>query len=124
MTRRGSGVRVPYGPPAESPAEGGAACKENHPWSGGEVGEGDSVAEVVELADEVVASFVCVGAPGEPFSAEVPVVEVVGEEVPGDHQDRVADGDRGLAFADPPGEAPVLGDEVCRGCATPPPRIG
>ena len=42
-------------------------------------GEGDAVAEVLELSDEVVASFVEVGASGEPVAAEVGVVAVVGE---------------------------------------------
>ncbi len=72
-------------------------CKENHLDPSGDFGEGDSVAEVVELADEVVASFVGVGAAGEPVAAEVVVVAVVGEEVPADNEDRVADSDDGFA---------------------------
>jgi hypothetical protein len=79
---------------------------------GGEVGEGDAVAEIVELADEVVASFVGVGASDEPVTSEVVVVAVVGEQVPGDHRDRVPDCDRGLALADATGEPPVLGRGV------------
>ena len=45
------------------------------------------------------ASFVGVGAPGEPVAAEVVVVAVVGEQVPADDQDRVADGDGGFAVS-------------------------
>jgi len=40
------------------------------------------------------------------------VVAVVGEQVPGDHADRVADGDGGLAFPDAANEPPVLRSEV------------
>ena len=47
----------------------------------GDFGEGDSVAEVVELADEEVASLVGVGAAGEPVATEVFVVAVVGEVI-------------------------------------------
>src|SRR5215207_11418942 len=48
--------------------------------------EGDSVAEVVELFDEVVSVAVDV-AVVEPVVAEVVVVAVVGEEVPADDED-------------------------------------
>jgi hypothetical protein len=58
------------------------SCKENPRGSGGEVGEGDSVAEVVELADEVVAALVGVGPLGEPVATQILVVAVVGEQVP------------------------------------------
>ncbi len=54
-------------------------CKENLVGSGGEVGEVDAVSEVVELADELVASFASVGVAGEVVAAEVVVVGVVGE---------------------------------------------
>ena len=76
------------------------SCKENPLDASGDFGEGDAVAEVVELADEVVASLVGVGASGEPVAAEVVVVAVVGEQVPADDEDRVADGDGGFAVAD------------------------
>ena len=49
------------------------------------------------LADAL--GVVCrVGAPGEPVAAEVLVVAVVGEQVPADHQDRVANSDGGFAL--------------------------
>ena len=51
---------------------------------------------VVVAAEEVVA-------------AEFVVVGVVGQQVPGDDQDAVADGDRGLLVSDPSGQPPVLG---------------
>ena len=63
------------------------------------------------MADEV-ASFVGVGAAGEPVAAEVVVVAVVGEQVPADDQDRVADGDGGFLAPDASGEPPELGGQV------------
>ena len=74
--------------------------------------EDDSVAEVVELTDEEVASFVGVGAAQEPVAAEVLVVAVVGEQVPADDQDRVPDSDGCLLVADASLEPPELGGEV------------
>ena len=74
--------------------------------------EGDCVAEVLELFNEAVLATVGVAAAGEVVAAEVVVVGVVGEEVPGDDQDGVADGDGGLLLADPSGEPPELGGEV------------
>ena len=56
-----------------------------------------------------VAVAVGVGSSGEVVAAEVVVVGVVGEEVPADDEDRVADGDGGLLLADPAGETPELG---------------
>ena len=78
----------------------------------GDFGECDSVAEVVELADEEVASFVGVGAAQEPVAAEVLVVAVFAEQVPADHQDRVPDGDGGLLVTDASLEPSELGGEV------------
>jgi len=43
--------------------------------------EGDSVAEVVERSDGVIASVGVVDVAGEPVGAEVVVVDVVGEDV-------------------------------------------
>jgi hypothetical protein len=70
-------------------------CKENPKGVSGDLGERDSVAEVVELSDELVAPLVGVGASGEPVAAEVFVVAVLGEEMPADDEDRVADRDGG-----------------------------
>ena len=62
--------------------------------------EGDSVAEVLELPDEVVAVFVLVGAFCVPVAAKVLVVAVSGEQMPADHEDRVADRDGRFFAAD------------------------
>src|SRR6266542_7147936 len=74
--------------------------------------EGDRVAEGLELLDEVGLVPVGVAAAGEPVAAEVVVVAVAFEQVPGDHQDRVAHRDRGLLLADPAGQPPELGGQV------------
>jgi hypothetical protein len=66
----------------------------------------------VESFDEVVAVPVGVGAACEVVAAKVVVVAVVGEQVPADDQDRVADGDRSLLLADAAGEPPELGRQV------------
>ena len=60
----------------------------------------DSVAEVLELADEVVAMFVLVASTYVPVSAEVLVVAVVGEYVPADDEDGVSNGDGCFLVAD------------------------
>ncbi len=78
----------------------------------GDVGEVDCVAEVLEFVDEVVAAFVVVGSAGEPVGSEVLVVVFVGEDVPADDEDGVADCDGGFLFADASGEPPELGWEV------------
>ena len=61
--------------------------------SGGELGQGDLAAELLELSDQVVLAAVRSGSSGEVVTAEVLVVGVVGEEVPADDEDGVADGD-------------------------------
>ena len=105
--------------PPTTPSRHRSSCKENPLDPSGDFGEGDAVAEVVELADEVVASFVGVGAAGEPVAAEVVVVAVVGEQVPADDEDRVADGDGGFACGRCAGGAASTGRRGrCRGCAT------
>ena len=53
----------------------------------GDFGEVDSVAEVLELVDEVVAVFVLVGSAYEPVAAEVLVVTVFREDMPADYED-------------------------------------
>src|SRR3954470_18129178 len=73
--------------------------------------QGDPVAEAGELLDESVTLPVGVAA-GEVVPAEVVVVAVVGQQVPGDDQDGVADGDGGLLLADPAGQSPELGGQV------------
>ncbi len=67
------------------------------------------VAEVEELLDELVFAVVGVGGPFEIVAAEVVVVTVIGEEVPADDEDGVADSDGGFLLADAAGETPVLG---------------
>ena len=62
--------------------------------------EGDSVAEVVEVSDGLVAPVVVVDVAGEPVGAEVGVVDVVGEDVPGGDEDGVADGHGCFLLAD------------------------
>ena len=81
-------------------------------WVSGDFGEVDSVAEVLELVDEVVAVFVLVGSAYEPVAAEVLVVAVVGEDVPADDEDGVADRDGGFLVADATLEPPELGGKV------------
>jgi hypothetical protein len=48
----------------------------------------------------------------EEVAAEVGIVTVVGQQVPYNDQDRVADGDSGLLLPDPSGEPPELGRKV------------
>ena len=59
---------------------------------GGEGFEGDAVAEGLELGDGPLPLAIGV-APGEVVATQVLVVAVVGEQVPGDDQDRAPDGD-------------------------------
>jgi hypothetical protein len=54
--------------------------------------EGYSVAEHLELSDEVVAVAVSVGPPCEVVASKVVVVAVAGEEVQTDDEDGVAHG--------------------------------
>jgi len=63
--------------------------------------EGDLVAEGLELGDGSLAGTVAV-ASHEEVAAKVVVVAVVGQQVPGDHQDRVANGAGSLLLADSP----------------------
>src|SRR5437773_10641065 len=77
--------------------------------------EGDRVAECLELLDQVGLVAIVVAAADKPVTTEVVVVAVVAEQVPGDHQDRVADGDGGLLLADAPGQPPALGGRLGRG---------
>src|ERR1039458_786973 len=78
----------------------------------GHFAEGDLVAEVLELLHEVVLVAGGVTASGEVVATEVVVVAVVGEQVPGDDQDGVADGDGCSFLAEAFGEAPELCGEV------------
>lgn len=71
--------------------------------------EGDPVAEFVELRDGSVTLAVGVDPPLEVVASQVVVVAVLGEEVPADHQDGVADRYGGLLLADAAGEPPELG---------------
>jgi hypothetical protein len=58
----------------------------------------------VEFGDEpVAAAWGVVGAAGEVVAAEVVVVGVVGEQVPGGDENRVADGDGGFLLPDAAG---------------------
>jgi hypothetical protein len=63
------------------------------------------------LGDEAVALAVDVAA-GEVVRSEVVVVAVVGEQVPANDEDGVADSDGGLLLADPPGQPPELSGKV------------
>jgi hypothetical protein len=58
----------------------------------GDLIEGDAEAERLELADQALPLAVAV-ALGEVVAAQVLVVALVGEQMPGDHQDRVANCD-------------------------------
>src|SRR5215211_473239 len=77
----------------------------------GEGLEGDVVAEGLELGDGSLAGTVGVAA-DEVVAAQVGIATVVGQQVPGDHQDRVADGEGGLLLANAPGQPPELGRQV------------
>src|SRR5215216_6676738 len=77
----------------------------------GEGFEGDLVTEGLELGNGSLASTVGVAA-DEVVATQVSVVTVVGEQVPGDHQDRVAHGHGGLLLADASGQPPELGRQV------------
>jgi hypothetical protein len=78
------------------------------PLSRGEGFEGDAVAEGLELADRALAGTVAVASDKE-VAAKVGIVTVVGQQMPGNDQDRMTDGDGGLLLADAAGEPPVLG---------------
>jgi hypothetical protein len=78
---------------------------------GGEGFEGDAVAEGLELGDGSLTLAIGV-APGEVVATQVLVVAVVGEQVPGNDQDRVPDRDGRLLLADASGQPPVLGRQV------------
>src|SRR5829696_4266769 len=77
----------------------------------GEGFEGDLVAEGLELGNGSLASTVGVAA-DEVVATQISVVTVVGEQVPGDHQDRVAHGHDRLLLADAAGQPPELGRQV------------
>src|SRR5690242_13823644 len=76
--------------------------------------EGDFVAELLELVDEAAA--VAVGVFGlaadEVVLAEVGVLDVVGEDVPGGDEDRVGDRDGRFLVAAATTQSLVLGVEV------------
>ncbi len=67
--------------------------------------EGDVVAEGLELGDGALPGAVAVTSDKE-VAAELGIVAVAVQQVPGDHQDRVAHGDGGLLLK---GESRVLG---------------
>jgi hypothetical protein len=77
---------------------------------GGEGFEDDAVAEGLELGDGPLTLALGV-APDEVVATKVLIVAVVSEQAPGDHQDRMPDGDSGLLLADPTGQPPVLADK-------------
>jgi hypothetical protein len=64
--------------------------------------KGDVVAEGLELGDGSLAGAVGV-APDEEVTAKIAVVAVLGEQLPDNHQDRVAHGHRRLLLADAAG---------------------
>src|SRR3990170_5743044 len=79
-------------------------------WSGRGL-QPDAIAERLELADGPTAGPLGV-APYEVVAAEIRIVGVIGQQVPGDDEDGVADRDGRLLLADATGEAPGLGPEV------------
>jgi hypothetical protein len=54
--------------------------------------EGNRVTQGLQLPDQVGLVPVGVAAADKPVTTEVVVIAAVGQQVPGDHQDRVADG--------------------------------
>src|SRR5215216_4200089 len=77
----------------------------------GEGFEGDLVAEGLELGNGSLASAVGVAA-DEVVATKVGIVTIIGEQMPGDHQDRVADRARRLLLANPAGQPPELRRQV------------
>ncbi len=75
--------------------------------------EGDVVAEGLELGDCPLAGAVGV-ALDEEVPAKLGIVAVAVQQVPGDHQDGVADCAGGLLLADASGQPPELGGQVGR----------
>jgi hypothetical protein len=73
--------------------------------------EGDQVAEGLELGDGSMPGAVGV-ALHEEVAAKVAVVAVVGQQVPCNHQDRIADGASRPLLADAAGQPPELGGQV------------
>lgn len=61
--------------------------------------DGDVVAEGLQVADQ--ATFACIGVvvAGEVVRAQIAVLDVVVQHVPGDHDEGVGDGDGGLPAA-------------------------
>ncbi len=80
--------------------------------SGGCGGDGDVVAHGFELGDESSLPGVAVSSPVEVVGAEVGVGLAGGQQVPGDDQDAVADGDGGFAWPSASADAVVVGAEV------------
>ena len=82
--------------------------------SGGDGFEGDGVAEGFEAGGEVLAFAVGVGgaAAFEVVVTEFVVVGVVGEEVPGDVEDGVANSDGGSLLTASFGDVAELGREI------------
>jgi hypothetical protein len=97
--------------PFDSDLEVDPILKGESPGLGGEGLEGDLVAEGLELGNGSLAGPVGVAA-DEVVAAQVSVVTVVGQQVPGDHQDGVAHGHGGLLLADAAGQPPELGRQV------------
>ncbi len=68
-------------------------------WPCGDGFDGDPVAEGFEPANEVTPVRLGVVVPGELIAAEVVVIAVVGERVPGDDQEGVTHGEPGPGLA-------------------------
>jgi hypothetical protein len=71
----------------------------------------DAVAEGLELGDGPLPLALGI-APGEVVASEVLLVAVIGEQMPGNHQDRVPYSKGSLLLPDPAREPPVLGRQV------------
>lgn len=71
------------------------------------------IAHALQLGDEAVAAAgVVVGPADEPVGAEVDVVGLVVQQMPGDHEDRVPYRQRCFLLSDPSGQSPELRREI------------
>jgi hypothetical protein len=72
----------------------------------------DGVAEVLELANQVLGVAASIDAGGEVVGAEVLIAGLVRDHVPGVDQDGVPDRDQRPLLSAPVGKSPVLGLQV------------
>lgn len=74
--------------------------------------DGDLEAHGFELADESALLGFGISTPVEPVGAELLIGDALAEDVPGDDEDGVADGDGSLLLASAAGDLPELGGQV------------